>query len=105
MDKKIAETLINMGADPSLKGFCYIIDALMYMYRNEVDLTEIKIGKLCERISEDTGSTPSAVERAMRYTIDGFNRKLPYTQSVIGEKRKPSRYTLQLLYLRLKEAC
>lgn len=103
MESKISNALLEMGADPSLKGFSYTIHALMYLHDNGRDLSQVRIHDLFQYVADKLDVSKSSVERAIRYTLTKLNRDLSLTKVLIGEKRKPTKHTLQLIYLRLKE--
>ena len=99
---KISDTLIEMGLNPTLKGFTYILEALMYMHENNVDLTKIRTRDLYGRVAEKLDVDPGAVKHSIRYTNNRINRHAPKTIELLGDRHKPVKYTLQLLYLRIK---
>ena len=102
MRTKISDTLIEMGLDPTLKGYTCIVEALMYMHENDVDLTKIRTHFLYENVANRLGVEPKTVKASIGYANSKIIRTNPLTKQILGEVRKPTKYTLQLLYLRIR---
>ena len=61
----MTRTLLNLGVDPSKKGFEYLQEAL----RNLQEDPHIKITVLYDKIAKKFGSNHRAVERCMKTSI------------------------------------
>lgn len=62
---KVADYLIADGVQTNISGFGYLVDAIM-LYRPGMKMTQ----ELYPTISEMHNTTPSRVERAVRYAIE-----------------------------------
>lgn len=72
MDReKIINELAKMGLSVSYRGFCYIVDALMIIDRNNGDLFVSK-QKMLYEIADTRNEKWKAIDRNIRYSIEDY---------------------------------
>ena len=96
---KWKDKLIDLGANPFLKGFRCTIEALKLI--DEEKGEKVKMMYLYETVGKKTENTSLNVERTIRHFLANM-RKNSKGAEVIGEKGSNSE-TLYLLYHKLKE--
>lgn len=70
MKEKIESFLIKNNFNPSLKGFCYIVSSIEYMFENIITPSEIKLCKeLYIEIAKKYNTKPASVDRCIRSSI------------------------------------
>lgn len=94
-DKKIISQLLkNLGIPANLKGYQYLLLAIVtYKQKPNISLSK----KLYPQIAQEYNTTPSRVERAIRHAIEiGFTRgdrslyKKIFENSISIEKSRPT---------------
>lgn len=99
LDKtRLQNDLIELGANPFLKGFRCTVEALDLI--DEESGKGMKMMYLYEVVGKKTGDKSSNVERAIRHFFSNL-RKNSKAVEVIGENG-PNSETLYLLYYKLK---
>lgn len=91
--------LIELGANPFLKGFGCAVEALKLIDAEQGK--RMKMMYVYEVVGKKTGDKGSLVERAIRHFFSNI-RKNPRAVEVIGEKGSNGE-SLYLLYYKLKE--
>ena len=91
--------LIELGANPFLKGFGCTVEALKLI--DEEKGKRMKMMYVYQAVGKKTGNTSRNVERSIRHFFSNL-RKKPSAVEVIGEKASNGE-TLYLLYYKLKE--
>lgn len=66
MRRKIENILLKMGIPVSVKGFNYIVDAVLIAYNNP----NAKVTDIYKMIGENYNATSLSVERAIRHSFD-----------------------------------
>lgn len=69
MRDRARNALIKIGVLPNLEGYHYLLEAVTSTTETVLQNKIPSYTKLNEQIAEKYGTTPSAVERAMRYTV------------------------------------
>jgi len=97
LEEMLAKYLNQMGIFSNLKGYYYLIDAIIMITLNKTWLDRRITSKLYPEIARYHGTTPQKVERAIRYAIDTawtrgnlktLNQFFPHT--IDAERGKPS---------------
>lgn len=68
--EKIKAALMNIGVDPSLKGFDYLVEAVDIQIENKLNRREYWAIETYENIAGLYNTTRSRVERAIRHAIE-----------------------------------
>ena len=68
IENRIKTLLMNVGIDPALLGFDYLVEAVKMSYENKEELRHITT-KLYPNVAVKFNTTPTRVERAMRHAI------------------------------------
>ena len=103
MKNKAINALSEMGAPANVKGFQYIVDAMLLFedesYRNG------KILALYHKIGKMNKENPSMVERAIRYAFDVVLTKgnLEAVEKYLTMQNPTNGNLLHVLYLRLSQ--
>lgn len=100
--QKIENILINMGIPVSVKGFGYIVDAVLIWDKEK----KVKMTKyLYPQIAQLNGDTPKGVERAIRYAFEVARRtqdKKELIEHYIGFNNISNSDSIAMLHLRIK---
>lgn len=67
--KEVTDTLYNLGISPKLAGYKYIIEATMLSYYDNSYINNLTT-KLYPKIGEKYNTTPSRIERDIRYSVE-----------------------------------
>ena len=88
--KAVSELLMEAGMSPSLRGFDYILDAMELIDGDRGFLYSVT-RLLYPAIAEKYGSTPSKIERCIRYAVSiSFNYAGADTlEKVLGSAYSP----------------
>ena len=97
LDMKISKVLNALGITPKVKGYDYLHDAIRYMSLNDNDVYIVK--ELYPYVAEKRGTTPSAVERDIRWAI-GKMRQVKIVYRIFGQYRHYSNKEFILLVSR-----
>lgn len=100
--QKIEDVLIKMGIPVSIKGFQYIVDAvLIWDSKKNIKLTSY----LYPEIAKLNDDAPNRVERAIRHAFEVARGKRGNKEAVeyyIGMNNAPNSESLAMLHLRIK---
>lgn len=100
--QKIENVLINMGIPVSIKGFRYIVDAVLIWDKEK----KVKMTKyLYPQIAKLNGDTPNRVERAIRHAFQvarNTESKREIVAYYIGFDCTSNSESIALLHLRIK---
>lgn len=99
--KQVEDTLIRMGMPAAVKGFKYIVDAIMCMDSGEWNGS---IVGLYESVAEEFNTTATSVERAIRHAFDRVrnNGDFEMVSKYIGFTNEANGNSLNMLYMRIK---
>ena len=79
--QNVGDLLFSVGISPSLKGFQYIIDAvLLYEQDNNQPITKIYVD-----VASKHKAQPASVERAIRHAFSKMDRKSQKVVDIFGE--------------------
>ena len=67
--KRVSKILYNLGISPKLSGFKYIIGATILSYYDNSYINNLTT-RLYPKIGEKYNTTPSRIERDIRYSIE-----------------------------------
>lgn len=103
--KKIENTLLKLGIPASIKGFQYILDAIMVIEKSGL----ISVTKqLYPEIAEINKTTSNRVERSIRHAFEIVRSKRVNPEIIehyIGFSNTSNANSLVMLHLRIKEEC
>ena len=97
--EKIKAALMNIGVDPSLKGFDYLVEAIDIVIEHKLNKKDLQWIELYEKIALPYNTTRSRTERAMRHAIEkAFDTPYELIHDVFGPllnyyKSKPTNST------------
>ncbi len=101
LDEKIAYSLVGLGIPMNCVGFACLSAALRHLCRSG----SMPMGRLTELVARDMGSTPTAVEKAMRDAIGkGWKRRKDKTWQLyfpVGRSGKVDRPCSSLFLSRM----
>lgn len=86
---EISKTLIDLGMTPSLGGYFYLKSAIdRTMHYRSISPVKVSTMVLYQEVADEFRTTPSAVERACRYSLqNGWPyRNLEKSKEVFGNK-------------------
>lgn len=78
---KVSDTLISIGIDPALRGYWYLKEAISVVYDMPVALHKMTT-YLYPEIAKRCGSSPRAVEHAIRHSIERCFDKGSYAELI-----------------------
>lgn len=100
--QKIEDVLIEIGVPVSVKGFRYIVDAiLIWDSKKNVEMTK----ELYPQIARKNDDTPSKVERAIRHAFEVARKRGKNKEAIkhyIGLDNSSNSESLAMLHLRIK---
>lgn len=67
--KKVTDILYNLGISPKLSGYKYIMEATLLSYYDNSYINNLTT-RLYPKIGEKYNTTPSRIERTIRYSIE-----------------------------------
>ncbi len=82
VEQMVFNLLLELGISPNLKGFRYLSDGVIEVYRNH-ELGEKIVGELYSYIAKKHGTNSQCVERAVRHAL---NRKQHHNGDRIAKK-------------------
>lgn len=97
MRKKIIRALIKLGVPANLNGFRYCCDAIEIIGKNP----RIKLRDVYAEVGERNGTTPGAVERCLRYTVQIMIQNEHELLPDNGDNRVSN--VLYTIYFKIKE--
>lgn len=96
---RVGDLLFSVGISPSLKGFQYIIDAvLLYEQDNNQPITNIYVD-----VASKYKATPTSVERAMRSAFAKMDRKSEKVIDIFGEYASTNKEYVAIICWHLRE--
>ena len=99
MDKKIKNVLIELGITPNLKGFNCIVEAVVYIMKNN----DVKTTDIYEHVANALGYKVANVERTIRHCVLNADKNSESWRRYIGIKRANNSTFLFVLAMRLEE--
>lgn len=103
MKNKVINALIEMGVPANIKGFGYIVDAILIFEENE-DWVSVKSMALYSKIAKMNGDTYTRVERAIRHAFSSVlrNGEPIVVNKYLTYQNASNSNLLAILYYRLK---
>ena len=98
MEKKVEDSLIELGVYPNLLGFAYICKAVGYIQENRC----VKTCELYKLVAKDFGTTPSRAERGIRHALSKMDKDSDEYKKYIGIKYSSNSAILYTMAVRLK---
>lgn len=90
LEQHISEKLIEMGILPHLKGYRFLIQAILICYE-DLEILGMVTKKLYPTIADNFGTTPTSVERTIRHAI-GKTPIVKTNSQFIGEFAEKLKY-------------
>lgn len=96
---KVGDLLFSFGISPSLKGFQYIVDAvLFYEQDNNQPITKIYVD-----VASKYKTTHVSVEKAMRHAFSKMDRKSEKVIDIFGEYASTNKECIAIICWHLRE--
>lgn len=92
---KLRKIMIRLAITSNLQGYHYILKAVEILKQQKI---ETKMTKIYEIIAKEYNSTKSAVERAIRHSIQRSTRKNNILKDIYGEIPDNSTFLYDLVF-------
>lgn len=96
---RVGDLLFSVGISPGLKGFQYIIDAvLLYEQDNNQPITNIYVD-----VASKHKAQPTSVERVIRHAFSKMDRKREKVIDIFGEYASTNKEYIAIICWHLRE--